>query len=445
MIDYIFKRYASEHVALLATYTTFQWKAIIRELGKVYGLPPDEIKALGEGGLGKNEKHDHIVKEILYYGQQLKDFPNYLSIHAGGVLITESSLYHYSVRQMMPKGFPIVHFDMYSAEEHGFYKYDILAQRGLGHIRDTVRIVRQNQGIQLDIDQVQEFMQDKNVNDMIMKARTIGAFYIESPAMRGLLSKLKCDSFDVLVAASSIIRPGVSSSGMMQEYIKRHHEPEKVSYLHPVFKKHLGDTYGVMVYQEDVLKIAHHFAGLDLAEADILRRAMSGKFRSKKEFQRLHDKFFKNCKDKGYEESLIAEVWRQIESFAGYSFCKAHSASYAVESYQSLYLKTYFPLEFMVGVINNAGGFYSKEIYIHEARMAGGQLEEPCVQQGQYLTSIQDKTIYLGLCLIKGLEHQVATKIIEERERNGAFLGFDDFVKRTAIGKEQLQLLVQSF
>ena len=131
----------------------------------------------------------------------------------------------------------------------------------------------------------------------------------------------------------------------------------------------MEDTYGVMVYQEDVIKVAHHFAGLTLGEADVLRRGMSGKYRSREEFQKVKEKFASNCKEKGYADQLTQEVWRQIESFAGYAFAKGHSASYAIESYQSLYLKAHYPLEFMVGVINNFGGFYKTEFYFHEARM----------------------------------------------------------------------------
>ena len=137
-------------------------------------------------------------------------------------------------------------------------------------------------------------------------------------------------------------------------------------------KELLEETYGVMVFQEDVIKVAHHFAGLDMGEADVLRRAMSGKYRGRKEFERIREKFFANCKDLGHPDAIAKEVWRQIESFGGYSFSKAHSASFAVESYQSLYLKTYYPMEFMVAVINNFGGFYATELYFHELKRAGG-------------------------------------------------------------------------
>src|SRR5690606_29844093 len=285
-----------------------------------------------------------------------KNFPNHLSIHPGGMLISEKPIYCYTAVEMPPKGFSTAQIDMFIAENIGLYKLDILSQRGLGHIRDCIDIVRENCNVHIDIHQVEKFKTNKKIAAQTKKADTIGCFYIESPAMRQLLNKLSCDNYITLVAASSIIRPGVAQSRMMREYIYRFHNPGKFEYLHPKMKELLEETYGVMVYQEDVIKIAHHFAGLDMGEADILRRAMSGKYRGRNEFEAIRLKFFENCNAEGYPPAITAEVWRQIESFGGYSFSKAHSASFAVESYQSLYLKTYFPIECMVAVINNFGG-----------------------------------------------------------------------------------------
>jgi DNA polymerase III alpha subunit len=208
-------------------------------------------------------------------------------------------------------------------------------------------------------------------------------------------------------------------------------------------KEQLSETFGVMVYQEDVLKVCHHFAGLDLADADVLRRAMSGKFRSKAELRKIVDKFFSNCKARGYPDNLTKEVWRQIESFAGYSFSKAHSASYAVESLQSLYIKAHFPLEFMVAVINNFGGFYRTWVYVNEARRWGAIIELPCINNGLYKTTISGKTIYLGFVHIENLEQKISKKIPDEREMKGEYLGLEDFVQRINPGIEQLTLLIR--
>jgi DNA polymerase-3 subunit alpha len=213
-----------------------------------------------------------------------------------------------------------------------------------------------------------------------------------------------------------------------------------------------------MVYQEDVIKVAHYFAGLSLGEADVLRRGMSGKYRSREEFQQVKEKFFKNCtQQKGYTGELTAEIWRQTESFAGYAFAKGHSASYAVESYQSLFLKAYYPLEYMVATINNGGGFYTREHYIHEARMKGAHVEGPCIQESADLTRIDGTVIHLGFHLVKGLDQAVIDRIIEQRGPassrlrsmsvqngySGQFESLEDLLDRVPMGMEQLNILIR--
>ena len=443
VIDYIFKRYGHQHTALLGTSVTFRGKSIYRELGKVHGLPKSEIDRLTRNPAAEKDKNE-ITRHIHRLAEIMTDFPNMRSIHAGGILISEEPITCYTAIDMPPKGFPTTQWDMYVAEAIGFEKLDILSQRGIGHIKDAADIIRQNHGIDVDVHRVDKFKNDKLVKSQLRKAETNGCFYIESPATRGLLKKLKCDDYLTLVAASSIIRPGVARSGMMKEYIYRFHNPDKFKYIHPVMKEQLEETYGVMVYQEDVLKVCHHFAGLDLADADVLRRAMSGKYRGKQEFQQIVAKFFENCRARGYPEHIIKEVWRQIESFAGYSFSKAHSASYAVESFQSLYLKAYFPLEFQVAVINNFGGFYHSWVYFNEARRQGGNVLLPCVNHSEYKTCIRKKDIWIGFIHISKLEKKTGKKIVEEREQNGEYTGLEDFIRRVDPGMEQLILLIRT-
>jgi DNA polymerase III alpha subunit len=380
---------------------------------------------------------------IFRYGEKIHGFPNHLGIHAGGVIISESPIYRYTATQMPPKGLPITQFDMYVSEEVGLYKYDILSQRGLGHIREATELILENRQISVDIHRVSEFKKDLKIKQLIKTGRTMGCFYVESPAMRMLLCKLKCEDYITLVAASSIIRPGVAKSGMMREYIHRFHHPGSFSYIHPKMEELLKETYGVMVYQEDVIKVAHHFAGLDPADADILRRGMSGKFRSAKAFQLVADKFMQNCRDMGYPEAVYTEVWRQMESFSGYSFSKAHSASFAVESFQSLYLRAHFPLEFMTAVLNNFGGFYKTQDYVHEARMLGAKIEAPCVNRSMHLNSIFDDSIYLGFVLLHQLEERSSAMILRARAQGGPFLGLADFVSRVNIGLEQVLILIR--
>jgi DNA-directed DNA polymerase III PolC len=442
VIDYVFKRYGREHTALMGTIATFKDRSPIREMGKVYGLPKEEIDRLADGD--HNLKNpDDVARRVLQLAQRLSDFPNLRSIHAGGMLISELPITCYTALDMPPKGFPTTQWDMYVAEELGFEKMDILSQRGIGHIKECADIILQNRGEEVDVHNVRKFKKDAQVKTQLRRAETIGCFYIESPAMRGLLTKLKCDNYLTLVAASSIVRPGVARSGMMREYIRRFHNPHDFIYAHPVMEEQLSETYGVMVYQEDVLKVCHHYAGLDLAESDVLRRAMSGKVRGKAEFQRIVERFFEKSKKLGRPDDTTAEVWRQVESFAGYAFSKAHSASYAVESFQSLYLKAHFPLEFMVAVINNFGGYYKTWVYFNEARRCGANIQLPCVNRSIYKTTIHNKEIFVGLIHILNLEQKLALRIVEERRINGVYADLEDFISRTHPDPTQLIILIR--
>lgn len=441
ILEYIFSKYGKDHVAFCGTNVEFKYKSIFREVGKAFGLPKEELDILTKKPMDQHDDNS-VFRLVHQYGKLLEKYPNQRSMHSCGILISEEPITNYSALEMPPKGFPIVQFDMHTAEEIGLEKFDILSQRGLGTIKDTVDLVKEKRGITINIKDTTLSKDETKCNEFLSIGKTIGCFYIESPAMRGLLRRLKCDNYKVLVAASSIIRPGVAQSGMMKEYIFRHNNPTKFEYFHEVFKKELGDTYGIMVYQEDVIKIALHFGGLSAPDGDVLRRAMSGKGRSLSALQKVKDHFFESCKELGHPEQLSQEVYRQIESFAGYSFCKAHSASYAVESYQSLYLKVYYPVEFMVCAINNGGGFYRTEVYVHEAKMSGATIHNPCVNFSEFKTTVYGTNVYLGLMHIEKVEGKLAELIPKERKENGDYISLENFVKRIPIGIETLQILI---
>ncbi|MBW8523526.1 DNA polymerase III subunit alpha [Chryseobacterium chendengshani] len=441
ILEYIFKKYGRDHVAFCGTNVEFKYKSIFREVGKAFGLPKEELDILAGKPMDQHDNNS-VFRSVHQYGKMLEKYPNQRSMHSCGILISEEPITNYSALEMPPKGFPIVQFDMYTAETIGLEKFDILSQRGLGTIKDTVDLIKEKKGITVDIKDTTISKNEAKCNEFLSIGKTIGCFYIESPAMRGLLRRLKCENYKVLVAASSIIRPGVAQSGMMREYIFRHNNPTKFEYFHDVFKKELGETYGIMVYQEDVIKIALHFGGLSAPDGDVLRRAMSGKGRSLSALQKVKDHFFESCRELGHPEQLSKEVYRQIESFAGYSFCKAHSASYAVESYQSLYLKVYHPIEFMVCAINNGGGFYRTEVYVHEAKMSGAKINNPCVNLSEFQATVYGTDVYLGLMLIENLEGRLAQLIPEERRNNGVYTSLENFVKRIPIGIETLQILI---
>ena len=439
---FIFEEF--KNVALLGAYVTFHYKGAVREIGKVFGLPKFEIDKLSEGDYDYNSL-DHIHKLVVIYSQLIQGMPNYISIHASGILISEQPLHYYSATDLPPKGFPTVQFDMIIAEDLGLYKYDILGQRGLAKIKEAIKIIAYNQPKKADFDihDIQRFKEDPNINTLIKEAKCLACFYVESPAMRMLLSKLKTDNYLGLVAASSIIRPGVAKSGMMREYILREHDVERRKNSHPIMLDLMEDTYGIMVYQEDVIKVAHFFAKLTLDEADVLRRGMSGKFRSRKEFKEVQDKFISNCRAEGYAESLIFEIWNQVSSFAGYAFPKGHSASYAVESYQSLFLKAYFPIEYLVATLNNGGGFYRPEVYLHEAMQLGAIVLTPCINTSSYEHILKGKTIFLGLMILRDLDHKTTETILMDRNEKGPYSSLDDFIDRVPIGIEQMSILIK--
>ncbi len=304
-------------------------------------------------------------------------------------------------------------------------------------------IPKNTAGVDFDIYDFEMLFNDEPANEHIRTGQTIGCFYIESPGMRSLLRKLDVHDFEMLTAASSIIRPGVAESGMMQEFIARHKDPTKRKYLVPAMEDVLGETYGVMIYQEDVIKVAHHVAGLSLEEADLLRRAMSGKMRSHSAMQKIIDKYFLSCKSKGLTSTQAKELWRQIESFAGYSFCKAHSASFALLSYQVAFLKAHYPAEFMASVLSNMGGFYSAAVYVWECKRLGLKMYLPCINKSNDEYTGRKDEIRIGLMAIKNLSRNSIQKILDERKNDGEYHSPADFLIRTKLGFKETSILIK--
>lgn len=302
---------------------------------------------------------------------------------------------------------------------------------------------RNTKSVPFDIYDYRMLFSDEKTLELIRSGNTIGCFYIESPGMRSLLKKLSVDTFEMLTAASSIIRPGVAESGMMQEFIERHKNPGRRVYLVPEMEQILGDTYGVMIYQEDVIKVAHHIAGLTLEEADLLRRAMSGKMRSHSAMEQLSQRFFSSCLSRGLTRDTADELWRQIESFAGYAFCKAHSASFALLSFQVAYLKAHYPAEFFASVLSNQGGYYSPAVYIQEAKRLGIRVELPSVNESLYEYSGSGMRIVVGLMAVKNLSWSSTERIISERKKNGEYESLQDFLLRTRVPYEDTASLIR--
>ena len=260
--------------------------------------------------------------------------------------------------------------------------------------------------------------------------------------MISLLQKLKVDTFKLLTAASSIIRPGVASSGMMQEYIARHHDRKRIFYAHPKMEELLSETYGIMIYQEDVLNVVHGIAGLSYGQADLFRRAMSGKLRSKESIEGHKRAFMDGCIKNGLKKDLAIELWRQISSFSGYSFCKAHSASYAVLSFQEAWLKVHYPTEFLCSVLNNYGGFYKHQEYINEAKALHIEVLLPDVNRSSTDHRVeQDHVIRIGLTGLKEVSDTSKQNLLRNRE-DGYYTSIEDFALRSGVTPEDGRIFI---
>jgi DNA polymerase III alpha subunit len=262
-------------------------------------------------------------------------------------------------------------------EDAGLIKIDILGQKGLAVISDTIRQVERNDGLRIDPEAI-DVLHDPRGCELLRTGRTEGCFYIESPIMLQLLEQARCDDFEVLTALSSIIRPGVSNYGGKRAYLERHLGLQAVEVPHPLLEPVLRDTYGCLIYQEQVIQVVQAIAGMTLAEADGLRKCMSKK-RHWSRMETYRERFMAGARRNGVTEPVAVEIYRQIDSFAGYAFCKAHSASFALESFESAYWKAHYPAEFMAAVLTNQGGYYTPMEYAEETRRLGVTLLPPCV------------------------------------------------------------------
>lgn len=450
IIQYVYDRYGADRVAMISTHVTFQARSSLRESAKAMGLldsemerflkrlpfwsgesiPDDPATAFPETRGIDLSAPEYV--ELFALAQRLSNLPQHLGIHAGGIVIAPEDIRKHTALYEASKGFVVTHHEMYGVEDAGLIKIDLLGNRSLGVLEDALASLAAR-GITPPVDDFGATTGDARTVAMIRGGKTMGCFYIESPAMRSLLAKLRTETFEELTAASSVIRPGVAESGMMQEYVRRHRNPEFVRHIHPELGRVLAETHGVMIYQEDVMKVAHEIAGMSLAQADLLRRAMSGKLRSNEAMLKLRTEFLEQAQARGVDPPVARELWRQIRSFAGYAFCKAHSAAFAVLSFQVAYLKSHHPAEFMAAVLANHGGYYATSVYIQECRRLGLRILPPCVNASELHFTAEDsgKAVRIGLGEISEVHAGSLESIVDARRRDGEFRSLRDFLRRT--------------
>ena len=455
VLDYVFRKYGAERAAMISNHVGFRARAAVREVAKVYGLPEQEIKSVTERmgyywsirHLPDFVRHDPVYKdmdlkdpwpEIVDWAVKLEGYPRNLSVHCGGVVIVPDRIDRHVPVERAPKGVQIVQWEKDQAEDAGLVKIDLLGNRSLAVIRDALAAVRENCGVEIDY-AAWDPTTDPATQELIRRGDTVGVFYVESPSMRQLQQKCLVGDFDHLVIHSSIIRPAANS--YIREYVRRLRGGAWES-LHPIMDEVLGETFGIMVYQEDVSRIAMAMAGFGAADADLLRKILSKK-RAGKKLEDYKDMFYRGAEQRGVTREVVDKVWEMTLSFAGYSFCKPHSASYALVSYKSCWLRAHYPAEFMAAVLTNQGGYYSPFAYVSEARRMGLKVLLPDVNESRKGYWGKDGTLRVGLMQLKGLKAAGLEALIEERKKR-SFASLDDFLSRVDIDPSDVKVLVKA-
>jgi error-prone DNA polymerase len=454
VLDYVFRKYGPDHTAMISNHVTFQPRAAIHEAAKVYGLPEAEITAVTKKMSGywddgvEDVRHNPALRyhdfdppwpEILGLASRLHDIPRHLSVHCGGVIITPGPVWDHVPVQRAVKPVNVIHWEKDQAEDAGLVKIDLLGNRSLGVIRDALMMIEANCGPRIEFAKWNP-IDDPATQELIARGDTMGVFYIESPATRLLEKKARVGDFEHAVLHSSIIRP--AANPYIHLYLERlkgkPYEP-----LHPLLEDILGETYGIMVYQEDVSKVAMALAGFDSLEANELRKILSKKHKQKR-LMDLQRKFVQGALDRGVSKDAIRAIWEMILSFAGYSFCKPHSASFALVSFKSAWLRAHYPAEFMAAVISNQGGYYSTFAYISESRRIGLAILPPDINDSRVRWWGKDRQTRVGFMQIKGLTAKAMERILVERDRGGPYTGFDDFLLRAALDPSDIKALIKA-
>jgi error-prone DNA polymerase len=455
VLDYVFQKYGADRTAMIANHVGFRARAAVREVAKVYGLPEAEIKAVTQRmgyywsirHLPEFVAHDPAYKdmdlkepwlEIVRLAVKLDGYPRNMSVHCGGVVIVPDRVDCHVPVEPAPKGVRIIQWEKDQAEDAGLVKIDLLGNRSLAVIRDALAAVHENYGVTIDYE-TWDPTTDSMTQDLIRRGDTVGVFYVESPAMRQLQQKCGRGDFDHLVIHSSIIRPAANK--YIREYVRRlrggAYEP-----LHPIMGEVLKETHGIMVYQEDVSRIAMAMAGFSAVDADLLRKILSKK-RAGRRLEDYKEMFYRGAAGRGVSRAVADEVWEMIMSFAGYSFCKPHSASYALVSYKSCYLRAHYPAEFIAAVLTNQGGYYSPFAYVSEARRMRLKVLLPDVNESRKEYYGKDRLVRVGLMQVKGLRVAGLEALLEARKVR-PFTSLEDFLCRVDIDPSDTRLLIKA-
>ena len=476
-IKYVQEKYGHDMVAQIITFGKLQARAVIKDVGRVLQMSYGEVDKISkmipatstleevleqDDDLRKKMQEDQQISELISIALELEGLNRHSSMHAAGIVIGDKPLQQICALYSDGESpMPVIQYTMKYAEEVGLVKFDFLGLKTLTIIKDALYFIK-NRGIIVDIDNIP--LDDKGVFDMLVEGDSLGVFQVESSGMRSMLKQIKPDNIEDIIALVSLYRPGPMDS--IPTYIKRKHGQEKVIYLHPKMEKYLKETYGIIIYQEQVMDIAKALAGYTLGGADLLRRAMGKKI--KEEMEKQRSIFVEGCKKHSdIDEQKAGEIFDLLEKFASYGFNKAHAAAYAVISYQTAYLKYYFPVEFLISSTNmdisdtDKVNFYLQDMRAHKMKILPPDVNKSDVYFAVERIDIvgekdskvkryhEDKELAVryGFAGVKGVGTSVAEDIVKERQKNGEFKNIFDFVERVdpkIINKKTIEALAKA-
>ncbi|MAW07744.1 MAG: DNA polymerase III subunit alpha [Halobacteriovoraceae bacterium] len=459
VIDYVTQKYGEERVGQIITFGKLQAKAVIRDVSRVFALPyseadmlsklvPEELGITLEKALELEPKFqelmdgDQKIKQIINISKRLEGLYRHASIHAAGVIITNKPLVHYCPLFKGREGEQVVQFDKDFSELIGLVKFDFLGLKTLTVIDYATSFIKRDHDQSFDIEAID--LEDKKVYDFISRGETVGVFQLESSGMIDLCKRIGPDTLEDITAINALYRPGPLESGMVDDFIEIKHGRKEMSFAFPELKPVLSDTYGVIVYQEQVMNIARIVAGYSLGQADMLRRAMGKKKVS--EMERHKEIFREGAIKNGFDEKIAIDLFDLMANFAAYGFNKSHAVAYGLIAYQTAFLKRYYPAEFFAGLLSTELNNMDKvTTYIDDCKNYGINVLPPDVNESLWLFNVVDGNLRFGMGAVKNVGQAAVEEMVRERTENGPFTSFVDFIERVNLkicGKRALESLV---
>ena len=461
VIQHVYETYGADHVAMISTHNCFRRRSAFREVAKAWGIANDVVNRISRSMSGASLEEavqeltsgssdldidEETLTKVAEFAERLEGFPHHLSIHCGGIVISDETIDSTVPLEEAAKGIAITQYEMHAIEDIGLVKIDLLGNRALSTIRETVQILKENAEIEIDPETLPE--DDEATFALVQSGRTLGCCQLESPAMRHLLLMLKPHSIRRIIQALALIRPAPASIGMKEAFVRRARGLEETTFPHPSLVDILGDTYGIMLYEDDAMLIAARLAGLALDEGDRLRKAIK-KSRSEEEMCRVARYFLKRAAQNGISPEVASRMWVQMAKFNEYSFCRAHAAGYGLVAFQSAYLKAHHPAAYMAAALNNVQGIYPTRVHLWEAKRMGVEVLSPCVNHSGVEFTYEiigdcpelNGAIRIGLNQVKDLTQQTMEQIVEKR-CSTSFSSLRDFMQRVRAGLSEIESLI---